>query len=411
MSIGLIAGRSGLLRRWRDTAPASSGEERANKVIMILLGLQRLSYAPPVVMSLGSSEYRNGALNAVLVAVTLGWNVALFRHVWRRGWFASRWVWADVAWSALLLLLVTTNVPRGMEHESLNWSERMSQAAAALAGAAIARIAVAALAVAVLMVAHSAGTLLVASGSPGLVGELVSCLNGIVWFAVIVGFVLRYLRRQGRLLDTSTRQRLDAESQRAAERARTTARLANYRALHDTVLTTLVAIARGGLDHRSEEVRRQCARDADYVRRLRGIDGVDADAAASTLSQKLIEVIAGAEALGLRIHFQRDALPDDLPAEVIEGLGDAAREALNNVIKHAGTGTAWLTATHDGGVVTVSVVDRGVGFDPARTESGFGLPWSVTHRMTEVGGTAVVDSAPSEGTSVTLTWRKPSDGD
>ncbi|HET9137794.1 sensor histidine kinase [Actinophytocola sp.] len=360
---------------------------------MVLLGLQRLSYAPPVALSLTSDDYRRGTLNTVLVVLTFGWNAVLFRQVWRRGWFAPALVWLDVAWSAGLLLLVTTNVPRGLEHEPVNWSERMSQAAAALAGAALAPVGLAALAVAGLLAAHTAGTL--ATG--GTAAELLSCLNGILWFAVIVGFVLRYLRRQGRALDESTRLRVAAES----ARAKSVARLANYRALHDTVLTTLVAIARGGLDHRTDEVRRRCAREAEYVRRL---CREDAEAEPGDLGDKLTEVIAGAEALGLRIRYQRDALPADLPPEAVEGLGEAAREALNNVLRHSGTDQARVTALRTGAGVTVSVVDRGRGFDPADGPTGFGLRFSVRHRMSEIGGVAVVDSRPGEGTSVELTW-------
>jgi signal transduction histidine kinase len=42
-------------------------------------------------------------------------------------------------------------------------------------------------------------------------------------------------------------------------------------------------------------------------------------------------------ALGLRINQQFDALPKRIPANVTEALTAAAREAVDNVVKHAGT--------------------------------------------------------------------------
>jgi signal transduction histidine kinase len=222
-----------------------------------------------------------------------------------------------------------------------------------------------------------------------------------VWFAVIIGFGLRYLRRQGRLVDRLNAERLAAESRRAAEHARHLTRAGHFRALHDTVLATLVALARGGLDYRDERVRQRCARDAEYVRRLM-LD--EASEETCTAADRLIEVVTAAEALGLRIHYHRDALPADLPAEAVEAVGEATREALNNVARHAGVGSCWVTATWEDGTMTVRVVDRGQGFDPRQQPDGFGLGRSIRERMHAAGGSARVSAAPGAGTSVELSW-------
>jgi signal transduction histidine kinase len=109
--------------------------------------------------------------------------------------------------------------------------------------------------------------------------------------------------------------------------------------------------------------------------------------------------------LGLRINQQFDSLPKQIPTHVTEALVGAAREALNNVVKHAHTSEAWLSAYGDGhGGVTVTVVDRGKGFDPNGKSAGLGLMRSVKHRVLEVGGGVRIDSAPGEGTSVELSW-------
>ena len=92
-------------------------------------------------------------------------------------------------------------------------------------------------------------------------------------------------------------------------------------------------------------------------------------------------------------------------------LVELVRELLFNAAKHAGTGRARLTLTHDDGLLTLAVEDDGQGFDPDTLTTpdparpgGFGL-YSVRGRIELVGGTFDVRSAPDGGTTVTLTLR------
>jgi signal transduction histidine kinase len=222
-----------------------------------------------------------------------------------------------------------------------------------------------------------------------------------VWSALVAGLAVRLLGRHGAELDEATARGVAAEAARTARRS---ARLAYFQALHDTVVTTLVAIARGGLDHRSLEVRRRCARDADYIRRLLLEDGPRTD---SGLDQRLSEVVAAAEGMGLRVQYRHDPAPMSVPSvppEVAEALGEATREALNNVLRHAHVSVCWVTVLGAGPTLTVRIVDRGRGFRPEATRGGFGLPMSITARMRAAGGVARVLSAPGEGTTVDLVW-------
>jgi signal transduction histidine kinase len=169
-------------------------------------------------------------------------------------------------------------------------------------------------------------------------------------------------------------------------------------------LSTLSALARGGLDPSDPLVRQRCAADADY---LRGLISSGGAAAGNQLQGELAAVGRSQAALGLRVHVHCADVPVDLPDQVVRAIADATREALNNVIKHAGVDQAWVTATSQDGPargVLVTITDRGHGFDSADRPHGLGLRDSITARLAEVGGSATIDSRPGQGTSVELRW-------
>lgn len=376
------------------------GVERANRLTVILLGLQRLSYLAPTLLALGAPGDRSPTLTIALVTVTVVWNVALFDQIRRHRWVPPWAPWVDVCWIVVVYVAATWNSAAEAGGGAPGWARRMGQAAAALAGAAIESVPLAVVAVLLLAVAYAVALAVSPAGLPAQFGELGGYVNGMVWFALIFGFLVRYLRRQGMQLDLATERRAAAEAQLAADQAR----LTHFRALHDTVLTTLVVIARGGLDHRIEQVRRRCARDAAFVRRL--FEG-NPTADRSSLDLRLTEVADAAQDLGLRVHYRNDPPPAEVevPVEVTEAVGEAAREAVNNVCRHADVSACWLTLMWLDETLTVHVVDRGRGFDPDEQPAGFGLQWSVDARMRAVGGLARVHSAPGDGTTVELTWQ------
>ncbi|HEX8298713.1 MAG TPA: CheR family methyltransferase [Rubricoccaceae bacterium] len=94
-------------------------------------------------------------------------------------------------------------------------------------------------------------------------------------------------------------------------------------------------------------------------------------------------------------------------------LYQSLRELLFNVVKHAGVREATVRAHRDGPDVVVEVEDRGKGFAPGAGSKtgGFGL-FSVRERLELAGGRLGLDTAPGEGTRVTLTLPagSPSDG-
>ncbi len=85
------------------------------------------------------------------------------------------------------------------------------------------------------------------------------------------------------------------------------------------------------------------------------------------------------------------------------------QEALTNVRKHAGASHAVVRVEADDDGVDFVVEDDGRGFDSgevARRDDGFGLH-SMRERMSLVGGTLSIHSAPGQGTRVTARLAHP----
>jgi len=86
------------------------------------------------------------------------------------------------------------------------------------------------------------------------------------------------------------------------------------------------------------------------------------------------------------------------------------REALANVVKHAGASKAWVHVDARSGRVVVEVRDDGSGFDPAAPHPGhFGLE-SMRSRAAELGGVLTISSTPGVGTTVRAEARADKEG-
>jgi signal transduction histidine kinase len=75
------------------------------------------------------------------------------------------------------------------------------------------------------------------------------------------------------------------------------------------------------------------------------------------------------------------------------------QESLTNVIKHSEAANVNLEIAEAAGWIKLSVVDDGVGFDPAQITAGFGLV-GMQDRVALVGGKVSVESSPGAGTTV-----------
>jgi len=97
-------------------------------------------------------------------------------------------------------------------------------------------------------------------------------------------------------------------------------------------------------------------------------------------------------------------LPDQpLPADLRHSLYRAAREALNNAIKHSAAGEVLVTIESRDGSLCIRIEDNGRGFEPAHPgRRGNGLV-NMHQRLAECGGHCHVTSRPGAGTAVCFT--------
>jgi signal transduction histidine kinase len=96
--------------------------------------------------------------------------------------------------------------------------------------------------------------------------------------------------------------------------------------------------------------------------------------------------------------YERQAPP------IEEALFRIAQEAVNNAVKHARAKRVRIALSAGGATVRLTVVDDGVGFDPARDirAGGLGLT-SMRERASALGGRIRIETSPGAGTRVEVT--------
>jgi PAS domain S-box-containing protein len=112
------------------------------------------------------------------------------------------------------------------------------------------------------------------------------------------------------------------------------------------------------------------------------------------------------EKYGISVCVNRNTEPmDALPEGVRVLLFRSVNELLTNVGKHAQARRAEISFWQDNDYLYLEIADNGIGFDvssfPTRGR-GFGL-FSVRERLRHLGGVLKVNSAPGQGTRMTIT--------
>jgi signal transduction histidine kinase len=211
---------------------------------------------------------------------------------------------------------------------------------------------------------------------------------------LVVGYAASTMRRAGARL----REAIAAESA-TAERLRLS------RSIHDGVLQVLAQVQRRGTTIGGEalELAELAAEQEVALRTLMSSretvlagDRVDLCGLLLPLATTSVDVVVPAGQVWL-------------PVATAGELVAAVKEALSNVVKHAGPDArSWVVIEDLGTEVLVSVRDDGIGttaarLEQARVDGHLGVSQSIRGRITDLGGAATVRTAPGEGTEWELT--------
>ncbi|MGZ0152675.1 MacS family sensor histidine kinase [Kribbella sp. WER1] len=222
------------------------------------------------------------------------------------------------------------------------------------------------------------------------ISKILSNVQLLLVAGLVVGYAATTMRRAGERLRAAI----------AAESA-TAERLRLGRSIHDGVLQVLAQVQRRGTAIGGEalELAELAAEQEVALRTLMSSRAaVASDGGRVDLCGLLLPLAT------TRVDVVVPAGQVLLPAATAAELVAAVKEALSNVSKHAGPAAhAWVVVEELGDEVLVSIRDDGIGTTPARLDQAradghLGVSQSIRGRITDLGGTVTVRTAPGEGT-------------
>lgn len=210
----------------------------------------------------------------------------------------------------------------------------------------------------------------------------------LVGVGLVLGFAASSSRRSAARLEAALRaEAATAERERLA------------RTIHDGVLQVLARVRQRGAEQDGEagELARLAGEQEIALRTLVTSAVVSTQDGTADLAGRLRLLSSG------RTEVSVPATPVRLPLTVAGELEAVVREALTNVARHAGPDArAWVLLEDLGGEIVLSVRDDGVGIAPERIgeaerEGRLGIARCMRGRVTDLGGTLELESAPGAG--------------
>ncbi|HEV2870532.1 MAG TPA: ATP-binding protein [Actinomycetota bacterium] len=394
-----------------DAARGSSEAERGRAVLSLgILAFRWVSLGWMVILALTAGELRRPALAVATIAALAAWTGWLTVARPRPSWPVLA---CDLALAVGLNLVAGLVMPAGTVGERPFFAAGYPVAAAVTWGAARGvggGVAAGLVLGASLVAGQLANGIDLASSEPAVLLDLAGGTLNFVLAGGAVGLVARLLERSAGQLRQATEETI-----RARERA---ARLAEReslgRQIHDSVLQALALVHKRGRELAAggpvppDQVAGLAEMAAGQERALRSLilrDPADNGTPAGAASLRAaLEALAGAERSLPVTAGATGALW--LPARHVEELIAAVRQALDNVVEHAGATRVALFAEEDAGVVVLTVRDDGRGFryDERQllAQGKIGLAKSIKGRVEQLGGTMTVTSRPGAGTEVEL---------
>lgn len=241
-------------------------------------------------------------------------------------------------------------------------------------------------------------------GVPPVLAVLDSTYSILLGGAILV--MIAVLRSAATGVDVAQQNALERYAHAVRHHATETERVQVDSIVHDSVLTTLLSAARSF----SPEAKVLAATMADNaIGHLReavaGAPGTEATVSSEQVAQRIVSAVESMSGpFEVTTEVERW---DPIPTPVADAAYSAAVQAMVNSLQHAGTDVRrWVDIRLLGhGAVRIEVGDTGAGFDPdAIPTERLGVRVSILERVASAGGRANIDTAPGEGTVVTLSW-------
>jgi hypothetical protein len=234
-------------------------------------------------------------------------------------------------------------------------------------------------------------------------------------YAIILGgavlIIVTMLREASTSVDVAQATALDRYAIAVRQHATEIERVEVDAIVHDSVLTTLLSAANA----RTPEAKQIAATMAgNAMGHLRDAARAPADGPGTMTMQDVAARIVEAST-GFPAPFEVREVsvgPSPVSATVGETITAAATQAMVNSVQHGGDPASvarWLRVSDapEGGIL-VEVGDAGPGFDVAGIPTErLGVRVSILERVANAGGVAHIDSAPGEGTVVSILWPAP----
>jgi signal transduction histidine kinase len=214
-----------------------------------------------------------------------------------------------------------------------------------------------------------------------------------------------------------TARSLTLEQLRAREAATEDERRRWARELHDETLQGMGALRvalsaarraedperwRGAISDAVEQIDAEIASLRGIIADVRpaSLDELGTEAALEALADR---TRAAGVAVDLKVDLDWEAgrKPTRHDPELETAVYRIVQEAITNARKHSGVDRIEVAVRDDDDAVMIVVRDQGQGFDPAAQAEGFGLV-GMRERVESLGGGLAVDSAPGQGTTVSV---------
>ena len=229
---------------------------------------------------------------------------------------------------------------------------------------------------------------------------LSTALNGAV-LLLLAGWIVGHLARLAVEVAAERQHAIEVE---AASRERE--RLA--RDIHDSVLQVLALVQRRGAEvgGAAAELGRLAGQQEAALRTLMGEGWASSRETGAPGDADLRQLVLPAQTD--RVTVSVPAQPVLLERTAAVELTAAMRAALDNVRQHCAEQTrAWVLVEGEPDLIRVTIRDDGPGIPDGRLAEAaaagrFGISHSISGRLRDLGGSAVISSVPGEGTEVEL---------